>query len=82
MTREDKELLISLLKKTNGDGLVYDKKMDEICKDGYYILRPLGNGNFFKVYNYPPYNLTIPTNKVKEIKLPKPLGEIFWNDLI
>ena len=37
---------------------------------------------FPKVYNTPPYNLTVPADKVKEIKLPKPLGKIFWNNLI
>ena len=37
--------------------------------------------DFPKVYDAPPYSLTVPTDEVEEIKLPKPLGEIFWNDL-
>lgn len=42
----------------------------------------LDNFTYLKIYYTPPYNLTVPADKVKEIKLPKPLGEIFWNDLI
>lgn len=50
-------------------------------KDGD-ILKPSDNVNFPKVYNYPPYSLTVPADKVKVIKYPKPSGKIFWNDLI
>ena len=52
-----------------------------IVKDGH-ILEPLGGIEWPKVYDVPPYSLTIESNKVNEIKLPKPTGKIFWNDLI
>lgn len=55
------------------------EKMDEIRKDGY-ILESLDNVNFPKVYNKPPCDLTVPADKVEEINLPKPFGEIFWNE--
>ena len=45
-------------------------------------LEVLDNLDHLKIYYIPPYNLTVPIDKVKEIKLPKPLGKIFWNDLI
>lgn len=61
--------------------MAYDEKMDEICKDEH-ILEPLDDVNYPKVYNIPPYSLTVPANKVKKIKLPKPSGKIFWNNLI
>lgn len=38
--------------------------------------------HLIKIYYTPPYNLIVPADKVKEIKLPKPSGKIFWNDLI
>ena len=50
-------------------------------KDGH-ILEPLGGIEWPKVYDAPPYSLTIPSDKVKEIKLPKPTGKIFWNNSI
>jgi len=50
-------------------------------KDGH-IFVPLGGIEWPKVYDVPPYSLTIPSNKVKGIKLPKPTGKIFWNNAI
>ncbi len=50
-----------------------------ILKDEH-ILESLGGIEWPKVYDAPPYSLTIPSDKVKEIKLPKPTGKIFWND--
>lgn len=61
--------------------MIYDEKMDEICKDGH-ILEPLDDVEYPKVYDTAPYSLTVPADKVKEIKLPKPSGKIFWNNLI
>ena len=52
-----------------------------ILKDEH-ILEPLEGIEWPKVYDVPPYSLTIPSDKVKEIKLPKPTGKIFWNNLI
>lgn len=54
---------------------------EEICKDGH-ILESLDNIDFPKVYDTPPYSLTVPADKVKEINYPKPSGKIFWNELI
>lgn len=56
----------------------YDEKMNETSKDGH-ILNSLDD---VKVYDIPPYSLTVSADNVKEIKLPKPLGKIFWNNLI
>ena len=42
----------------------------------------LNNLDDINIYYTPPYSLTVPEDKVKEIKLPKPLGKIFWNNLI
>ena len=53
----------------------------ENCKDGH-ILESLDNIDFPKVYDTPPYSLTVPADKVKEINFPKPSGKIFWNKLI
>lgn len=60
--------------------MIYDEKINEICKNGC-ILQSLDNVEWPKVYDTPPYS-TVPADKVKEIKLPKPSGKIFWNDLI
>lgn len=54
---------------------------EEICKDGY-ILESLDYIDFPKVYDTPPYSLTVQADKVKEINSPKPSGKIFWNKLI
>lgn len=43
-----------------------------------HILEPLEGSEWPKVYDVPPYSLTIPSDKVKEIKLLKPTGKIFW----
>jgi len=48
-----------------------------MIKDGH-ILEHLYGIEWPKTYDIPHYNLTIPSNKVKEIKLPKPTGKIFW----
>lgn len=45
-------------------------------------LEALDDFDHLKIYYIPPYSLTVPANKVKKIKLPKPSGKIFWNDLI
>lgn len=55
------------------------KKLVEFLGDPYilkdeHILEPL----WPKIYDYPPYSLTVPSDKVNEIKLPKPTGKIFW----
>lgn len=47
-----------------------------ILKDGH-ILEPLGGIEWPRVFNIPPYSLTIPNNKVNGIKLPKPIGKYF-----
>ena len=46
------------------------------------ILESLDNLDYLKIYYIPPYSLTVPADKVKENKLPKPIGKIFWNNLI
>ena len=47
-----------------------------------HILEPLEGIEWPKVYDVPPYSLTVPSDKVKEIKLPKPTRKIFWNNSI
>lgn len=43
-----------------------------------HILEPLEGIEWPKVYDVPPYSLTVPGDKVNEIRLPKPTGKIFW----
>ncbi len=52
-----------------------------LLKDGH-ILEPLESIEWPKVYDHPPYDLTVPADKVNEIGCPKPTGKIFWNNLI
>lgn len=45
-------------------------------------IESLNNLDHLKICYIPPYDLTVPADKVKEIKLSKPLEEVFWIDLI
>ena len=45
-------------------------------------IESLNNLNYLKICYTPPYDLTVPADKVEKINLPKPSGKIFWNDLI